>query len=320
MYRCKGHRQPRERGIQYRQNACCVAGEQELDGLLDVGINIPAVLDGLDDGGEVVIRQHHTGSVLGHLGAGDAHGHADVRLLQGRGVVDAVAGHGHQIAPLLPGPDDADLVLRGHPGIHADPGYELPQFLIAHGLNDGTLHGLGAGGEDADLLGDGGGGDLVVAGNHDGPDTGGDALTDGRLGLLPGRVHHGDEAQELEVVLILQADGGGGQHPLAEGQHPQALLGQLLVHPLDLRLLLRREASAAQHHVHGPLGQHGQAVRQLVDCAHQLPVGVKGQLRQTGILAPRLRLVEAVALAQAHQGGLCGVSHLSGFVHRGVAA
>ena len=207
---------------------------------------------------------------------------------------------------LLPGPDDADLVLRGHPGIHADPGYELPQFLIAHGLNNGTLHGLGAGGEDADLLGDGGGGDLVVAGNHDGPDTGGDALTDGRLGLLPGRVHHGDEAQELEVVLILQADGGGGQHPLAEGQHPQALLGQLLVHPLDLRLLLRREASAAQHHVHGPLGQHGQAVRQLVDCAHQLPVGVKGQLRQTGILAPRLRLVEAVALAQAHQGGLCG--------------
>ena len=74
----------------------------------------------------------------------------------------------------------------GHPGIHADPGYELPQFLIAHGLNNGTLHGLGAGGEDADLLGDGGGGDLVVAGNHDGPDTGGDALTDGRLGLLLG--------------------------------------------------------------------------------------------------------------------------------------
>ncbi|MBS6355742.1 MAG: MerR family transcriptional regulator, partial [Oscillibacter sp.] len=182
MHRREGHRQPRQRGIQHRQNARRVAGEQELDGLLDVGVDVPAVLDGLDDGGEVVVRQHHAGGVLGHLGAGDAHGHADVRLLQGRGVVDAVAGHGHQIPPLLPGPDDADLVLRGHPGVYADPGHELPQLLIAHGLDGGALHSLGTGSEDADLPGDGGCGDLVVAGDHNGPDAGGDALADCCLG------------------------------------------------------------------------------------------------------------------------------------------
>ena len=91
----------------------------------DVGVHVPAVLHRLDDGGEVVVGEDHGGGVLGHLGAGDAHGHADVRLLQGGGVVDAVAGHGHQGALLLPGADDADLMLRGHPGIDGDFGDEL---------------------------------------------------------------------------------------------------------------------------------------------------------------------------------------------------
>ena len=92
----------------------------------DVGVDVPAVLHRLDDGGEVVVGEDHAGGVLGHLGAGDAHGHADVGLLQGGGVVDPVAGHGHQGAPLLPGPDDADLMLRGYPGVDGDLGDERP--------------------------------------------------------------------------------------------------------------------------------------------------------------------------------------------------
>ena len=39
-------------------------------------------------------RTHHVGRLLGHLGAGDAHGDADGRLLERRRVVDAVSGHG----------------------------------------------------------------------------------------------------------------------------------------------------------------------------------------------------------------------------------
>ena len=41
-------------------------------------------------------------------GAGD--GHADVGLLERGGVVDAVAGHGHAVAGVLQGLDDAVLV------------------------------------------------------------------------------------------------------------------------------------------------------------------------------------------------------------------
>ena len=77
-------------------------------------------LDRADDGGEVVVGEDHRRGFLGDLGAGDAHGHADVGLAQGRGVVDAVAGHGHDVAAALQRAHDADLVLGGDPGAHPD--------------------------------------------------------------------------------------------------------------------------------------------------------------------------------------------------------
>jgi hypothetical protein len=71
----------------------------------------PAFLHRGDDGGEVVVQQHHVGGFLGNVGAGDAHGHADVGLLERRRVVDAVAGHGHDVAAVLQRLDDLELVL-----------------------------------------------------------------------------------------------------------------------------------------------------------------------------------------------------------------
>ena len=55
-------------------------------------------LDRGDDGREVVVGQDHVGGILRHVGAGDAHRHADVGRLQRRGVVHAVAGHRHDLA------------------------------------------------------------------------------------------------------------------------------------------------------------------------------------------------------------------------------
>ncbi|MPN05820.1 hypothetical protein SDC9_153074 [bioreactor metagenome] len=57
-----------------------------------------------------------------------------------------------------------------------------------------------------------------------------------------------------------------------------------------------------------------------MDRGHQLAVGVKGNLRQTGILLPDLLLVKAEPLSQTHQRRLRGVAHLAALVHRGVAA
>ena len=88
-----------------------VAGEQEVHELADVGIDDPPLLDGRDDAGEIVVGEDHVRRLLGHVRAGDAHGDADVRPLQGRRVVDAVAGHRHDVAARLQGIDDPRLVL-----------------------------------------------------------------------------------------------------------------------------------------------------------------------------------------------------------------
>ncbi len=60
-------------------------------------------LHGPHDGGEVVVGQHYVRRFLADVGAGDAHGHPDVGVLERGGVVDPVPGHGHHRAPLLPG-------------------------------------------------------------------------------------------------------------------------------------------------------------------------------------------------------------------------
>jgi hypothetical protein len=87
-----------------------VRREQEEHELADVGVDDAALLDGRDDAGVVIIGQHHVGAFLGHIGAGDAHGHADIGALDGRCVVDAVAGHGDDLIVGAQGIDDAHLV------------------------------------------------------------------------------------------------------------------------------------------------------------------------------------------------------------------
>lgn len=48
-----------------------------------------------DDGGKVVVQQDHVGCLLRDVRARDAHGNANVSLLQRRGVVHPVTRHGH---------------------------------------------------------------------------------------------------------------------------------------------------------------------------------------------------------------------------------
>ena len=92
----------------------------EADVAHQVVVQGAALLDGLDDGREVVVGQDHHRGLLGDLGAGDAHGHADVGHLERRRVVHAVAGHGHDVALAAEDLHQADLVLGRDPGDDAD--------------------------------------------------------------------------------------------------------------------------------------------------------------------------------------------------------
>ena len=108
--------------------------------------------------------------------------------------------------------------------------------------------------------------------------------------------------------------------PAGKGQHPQSLPGELLIDLFHFRPLLGGDDAAVHQNVHGALGDHHQTAGQLMDGAHQLPVGVKGDLRQAGPAGAGGLLVKAVVLPQTDQRRLSGVAHLPVFVHRGVAA
>jgi hypothetical protein len=108
-----------------------MVGEEPLD-VVEGG---PALLHGPDDVGDVAVQQDEVGGLAGNVGADHAHGHADVGLPQGGSVVDAVAGHGDDLAQRLQSSGDAELGLRGDPGQHAAVrvGQQLGKLLVVFG-------------------------------------------------------------------------------------------------------------------------------------------------------------------------------------------
>ena len=68
--------------------------QDEADVLRKVVIDLPALFDGVDHGGEVVVRKDHPTGIFRHVGA-TVHRHPDISGLNGRRVVDAIAGLSH---------------------------------------------------------------------------------------------------------------------------------------------------------------------------------------------------------------------------------
>ena len=212
-----------------------VRGQLEPHELDDVVVDGAAPLDGADDGGEVVVGEHHVAGFLGDLGAGDAHGHADVGPPQRGRVVHAVAGHGHDVAPALQRLDDPHLVLGRHPGAHADAVDLLGQLLVVHGRE------LVAGDDpplDAQLGGDRPRGDGVVTGDHLHRDARRATQADGVASLGPGRVDDADEhlqGELLDPALGVGHGSVGPEHrgrrelPGRHGKDAHALRGQSVV-------------------------------------------------------------------------------------------
>ena len=126
---------------------------------------------------------------------GDAHGDTDVGLLQRRRVVDAIAGHGGHLAPLLPGGDDTKLVGGRHARVHGDVSHIAFEIGVAHRLE------LAAGyhaavGQHPDLPRHSGRRQRMIAGDHHRADACGLAGPHGRACLGPRRIHHRDKTQQ----------------------------------------------------------------------------------------------------------------------------
>ena len=87
-----------------------IVGEDVRHELAHVRVDGAPLADGGDDRGEVVVGDDDVRRLFRHVAAALAHGHADVGGLQGRGVVDAVARHGHDLPEGLEAGHDGELV------------------------------------------------------------------------------------------------------------------------------------------------------------------------------------------------------------------
>ncbi len=216
--------QAQERRQHHDHDLGRVGGQQVAHEAADVGVDAPPLLDRGDDGREVIVLEDHVRGFLGDVGAGDAHGHADVRLAQRRGIVDAVAGHGTDRTLLPPGIDDAQLLLGVGAGVDADVLHASGQLFIRDLGQLGTGDRLAPIVEHAQSHRDRGRGQLVVTGDHHRRDAGRACLTDSHRCRLAWRVGHGHDPHQAEPLLgifgLVRHDLDAG---VREGQHAVAV-------------------------------------------------------------------------------------------------
>merc|ERR1712172_261593 len=111
-------------------NLSDVGGNQVADKLLHVGVDGATLLDGGDNGGEVVVSEDHLRGGLGHSGS-RTHGDTNLGSLQGGGVIDTVTSHGGDLLLLLQVLDNLGLVEGLNAGEH--PGVGGGSLLFADG-------------------------------------------------------------------------------------------------------------------------------------------------------------------------------------------
>ena len=165
LRRRQRQRQPQQQRQRHGQHLAAVGGQRPGDDLADVVVHHAAFVHGGDDGGEVVVRQHHLRGLLGRLGALLPHGDAHVGLLERGRVVHAVARHGHHRALALQRAHHAQLVLGAGAGEHVGARGQGGQGVVGRGVHVGAGGHHGPRGQ-AQLAGDGGGRGGVVAGDH----------------------------------------------------------------------------------------------------------------------------------------------------------
>ena len=96
----KGQAQTEEQAPQDREQLAHARRDQEDRGLSDIRERHAPLFDGRTDRGEAVVREDDLAGFLRDIGPDPAHRSAHVSGLEGRGVVDPIAGDGHDVTGL----------------------------------------------------------------------------------------------------------------------------------------------------------------------------------------------------------------------------
>ena len=120
-------------------------------------------------------------------------------MLQGRSIVNAVTGHGRDVAVCAYRIYQTNLMLRRYAGENIGGFHTFTKLFISHFIDLTAFH--CSVGFNTELCADGACSDFVVSGDHLHLDTGGLADVDGFLRFFTGRVDHADQADEDQVVF-----------------------------------------------------------------------------------------------------------------------
>ena len=305
----------------------CV-GEDVENEFADVVVDAAPFFDGVDDGGEVVVGQHHRGSLSCDLGAGSAHGDTDVGGPQRGSIVDPVAGHRHDLTQTAQGVGDAQLGFGRTAGEDdlGGPLEDVVELWVGHRVQvrAGDGGATSRSGTDADLPGDLGGGDPVVAGDDQHPDAGPVGTRDRVFGLRPRRVEHRDHAEQAQAGFgdraigrhrlsrAQRSSGHGDQAQTAAAVHLDAISQSGLLAAVQFPGLPDGDGhrrAPAQHRLRCALGLDPQCggVGVGFDGAHQPQPGVEPEQCLSGLRQVRCG-VGMVCGGQLQQGDLGGIS------------
>ena len=127
VHRIQDRRQAHEDGQQRQPGDGHVDRGHVGQRLAQVREDAPSEPHAADDRDEAVVEEHEIGGLPRDVGAALAHGDADVGGFERRRVVDAVPGHGDDLAVGLQRLDQRKLLLRHDAGEDPDPPHPLAQ-------------------------------------------------------------------------------------------------------------------------------------------------------------------------------------------------
>ena len=177
------------------------AGREQIVGKLADVIEDPATFfNGSHDGGKVIVQQDHGGGFLGDIRTAQAHRNAHVRLFQGGRIVDPIPGHGHHVSGVLQCLQH--LLLHLGRGTRHDIHF-LHFFDQRWSAEAAHLTGIHDASPDPERLGDGLGGQTIVAGDHHHPDAGSLGACNGFGGSGTRRIDQSQQPHEGHFVFCL---------------------------------------------------------------------------------------------------------------------
>ncbi len=257
--------------------------------LADVVEHRASFLDGIDDGGEMVVKQDDVGRLARHIGTGQAHGNADVGNFQRRCVVHPVTSDGDDLALALQRLDDQHLLLGGDAGKqHLGRIERELQFRgthLAHRL--AAQHRRMRSAHDVDFARQGQRRMRMVAGHHDDAQARCMTAIDRLMHIGTRRILKADQATQLQRLLARIRD--VRERLPGQRQHTQATVGHVLVGAVEHRpgrvverprllALVPRLAQRQDDFRCALAPQKTAATDRTRDHRHAPPLGVEGNL------------------------------------------